>query len=900
MKKTGLLTILCLAVLTQCELWNKPLVAPLKEKVDELTSIKSIFISKYPKKNAFQTGVDVDKVPQSAEDWAGPDYELELSGMNGMDEARVLVPGLEYHVEEAGYDAGGETGETVIRKVTLVLNDTHRYGRLTAEFDIRILPPGVRIYTIVPYHDGKGNSVLAVPSSFTGNDASAGLTVDVFLYPKNGWRLDVGSVPSYGFTQPGGGNDYTEIDEAPYRFTANEDLITRLGAGNEIHLYAEFIKPVLELSDSNGDFKKFYSEGDEAGQLSLLAAAVGDAKTGDTITVMSDIELNGVITVEEKSLTIRPYGEAGSRDVTIKRGDSSYTGSLFTVKEGSVLTLKGKGTRRLVVDGAMSAGTGAAALVSVTGGSLAIGDGAILQNNKTNGTGGGVYLADGLFTMSGGVISGNMAEGENGFGGGVYLADGLFTMSGGEISGNKAKPFGGGLHLGGGKAEIYGGKIRGNSAEYASGVLSWGGGGGVHVRGGSLIVGSSAAIEGNSVPNGGGGGVAVSGSGYFEMNGGEISGNSTNHSWISGGGVILFDGDSADSPVFRLGGGLIRENESESASTSASLPGAGVFFHTGTFSMEGGALIAQGNDIFLGEDKYIDISGPLSGTEAAQSTLSPDAYSAGRKVLDGDSAYVSAAGGRFVLDKPGWSIVAGTLSAAVTGGTVSFGTVGNDVYETHTFTASGTFSSGIEINGASLLLVGGGGGGGGAGGGGAGGFLVVENKTLSAGAYPVQVGNGGAGSLTAGINGGDSTFDGYTAYGGGGGGAYVNGDERNGLGGSGATGGNSKSGSGGGGGGGTGSTNGGAGIFATNYGGGGGGGAGGAGGDAKAGAGGAGGSGTVSAIRGGTYAVGGTGSVQGAQAAPANTGNGGDGGYSASGAAGGSGIIVLRFPVSQP
>ncbi len=93
----------------------------------------------------------------------------------------------------------------------------------------------------------------------------------------------------------------------------------------------------------------------------------------------------------------------------------------------------------------------------------------------------------------------------------------------------------------------------------------------------------------------------------------------------------------------------------------------------------------------------------------------------------------------------------------------------------HTFTEDGTF----EIPNSTyvdVLLVGGGGGGGNgygaAGGGGAGGMLVLEHVTLLAGKHPVTVGAGGRGGIRNredGEDGGNTVFNGRTAYGGGGG-----------------------------------------------------------------------------------------------------------------------------------
>ena len=106
---------------------------------------------------------------------------------------------------------------------------------------------------------------------------------------------------------------------------------------------------------------------------------------------------------------------------------------------------------------------------------------------------------------------------------------------------------------------------------------------------------------------------------------------------------------------------------------------------------------------------------------------------------------------------------------------------GNQVYDfglyrVHKFTSSGTFNVQDTQNDAKMdfMIVGGGGGGGCSdgncsnGGGGAGGLVYKSNVSISVGNYPVVVGSGGAGYYnqdTKGDNGGDSSFNGFTALG---------------------------------------------------------------------------------------------------------------------------------------
>lgn len=138
---------------------------------------------------------------------------------------------------------------------------------------------------------------------------------------------------------------------------------------------------------------------------------------------------------------------------------------------------------------------------------------------------------------------------------------------------------------------------------------------------------------------------------------------------------------------------------------------------------------------------------------------------------------------------PSSNSVSKTVVSAPTGGSIS----NSGGYRIHTFTGASTFTTSFELTGVEALIVAGGGGGGAdnAGGGGAGGLLYYGAETpktpngaaftLSAGSYPVSVGNGGNGVIQNGgsvgggaplaDNGGNSSFNGNTAIGGGRGGS---------------------------------------------------------------------------------------------------------------------------------
>jgi len=94
-------------------------------------------------------------------------------------------------------------------------------------------------------------------------------------------------------------------------------------------------------------------------------------------------------------------------------------------------------------------------------------------------------------------------------------------------------------------------------------------------------------------------------------------------------------------------------------------------------------------------------------------------------------------------------------------------------YAYHTFTSTGSFIPSQKITGAEYLVIAGGGGGSinEAGGGGAGGLLNPVSQTLNSGTvYTALVGSGGATAGTNGVRGSSSIFSTFTTVGGGGGG----------------------------------------------------------------------------------------------------------------------------------
>ncbi len=205
----------------------------------------------------------------------------------------------------------------------------------------------------------------------------------------------------------------------------------------------------------------------------------------------------------------------------------------------------------LTFDGGSFLNFGASIILNYRG-TLNLYDGVTLKNNWSEYGGAGVYN-EGIFSMYGGSIVSNIAYGT---GGGV------------ENNGYWGAP---------GVVNIYGGEIAYNQS--LDGTFQWGGYGG---------------------------GVANEGSGTLNMFGGSIHNNESEY---VGGGVFYGIETSHTQHLagtFNMSGGTISDNSVASGGI-----GSGVY-SDGTFTMEGGALIQAGNEVYLASNAVITVTGALT------------------------------------------------------------------------------------------------------------------------------------------------------------------------------------------------------------------------------------------------------------------------------------------------
>ena len=227
--------------------------------------------------------------------------------------------------------------------------------------------------------------------------------------------------------------------------------------------------------------------------------------------------------------------------------------------------------------------------------------------------GAGVEIHNGTFKMYGGTISDNYEEnaGSNYGGGGVCAhSSGTFTMYGGTINNNHSVTDAGGVTVVGGAMNIYGGTIRDNTADNN--------GGGIWTNINGFIISGNSVIENNTAVKGGGVYYGSSSNTMTISESARISGNTATRY----GGGIYFDKEG----TLTMNGGSITGNTTTG-------DGGGVYFNGNTFNISGNLDISGNkkagadNNVYLPTNKYITISGALTGSNPIGVTTekTPDA-----------------------------------------------------------------------------------------------------------------------------------------------------------------------------------------------------------------------------------------------------------------------------------
>lgn len=277
-------------------------------------------------------------------------------------------------------------------------------------------------------------------------------------------------------------------------------------------------------------------------------------------------------------------------------------GYMIELKDASAsLTLKD-----VVIDGAeySVAAENAAETDSIikaaSGGTIVLQSGAILENNKAAQFGSGILAINGVeITMEDGAVIRNNTNRNYELGGGILLGNGsTFTMNGGEISGNTANG-GGGVAIIGSTMVMNGGKISNNSTYKTTGQGSYGAG---------VYVADYANASGGDI-------LFKPKPASFEMNGGKITGNKA---LDYGGGILTFPQQGEKITININKNGEISENQVTKGSGGA----IAAFFGVTELNVNGGTLTKNsaknyGGGVFLYQATNATISkGMISENKA--------------------------------------------------------------------------------------------------------------------------------------------------------------------------------------------------------------------------------------------------------------------------------------------
>ncbi|MDR0444435.1 MAG: InlB B-repeat-containing protein, partial [Treponema sp.] len=215
----------------------------------------------------------------------------------------------------------------------------------------------------------------------------------------------------------GSGVDDAALAAASTRFAVT-DALWKVDTDGTL----QAVNPVAQLG--NG---KYPTLADAIAAVPTTGKSVDDPTP---ITIVADITLTAAIPstgtgiVAGKHIKLIP--DSSNRSIT--RG-TGFTAAFFTITADASLTIEGSGGKTLTLDGnksVVTTSTGALVHLNNANARLVMKDGAVLKNNRAS-NGGGVYVQNGIFDMSGGEISGNTAVTN---GAGVNFTAGTFTMSG--------------------------------------------------------------------------------------------------------------------------------------------------------------------------------------------------------------------------------------------------------------------------------------------------------------------------------------------------------------------------------------------------------------------------------------------------------------------------------------
>lgn len=348
-----------------------------------------------------------------------------------------------------------------------------------------------------------------------------------------------------------------------------------------------------------------------------------------TVFLLRDKEIDTTITIPSEVSFFGENGAILSRAATLTESMLNITGN---VSLGSSLYGYDDSTA-LYIDGA-SVAAAKSAIVVASNATLHIQEGVCIRNCATSTTtvrGAAVSSTGGTISMEGGKLSTNISKS---VAGGIYIQDGILTVSGGVFENNEGTQ-GGAIYNNNSEVIISGGTFTGNIAKgqfFGGGAVS---GYGVY---------STTTVTGNAVftANAGeeGGALCVRNYGTIKIDGGSFK---NNRAYSMGGALYIEDGSEAF-----ITGGLITENYSDKSLGNA-------VYNNGDFTIGGAGKIYPDNDVYLPSGKYITVNDRLSCSGYA-AKITPQNYTEGTKVINGSEMISNYS--KFSLTDTSWRILA--------------------------------------------------------------------------------------------------------------------------------------------------------------------------------------------------------------------------------------------------
>ena len=380
---------------------------------------------------------------------------------------------------------------------------------------------------------------------------------------------------------------------------------------------------VIYVSESGDDS----AAGDENAPLKTIGAAFTKAADGDTICLLSDIQLTGkLVLTGDKSVTLAGKAGETAKKITCQKASSSDDYMIEVGVEYGTATATNLTLENVTVD---AEGQDIRCIRVCPESQLILENGATVCNGRavhsdgstgTNDWGGGIVVDSNakLIMNDGSAVTGCSAE----QGGGIYLS-GEMELNGGTISGNTAV---GDYYRPGITQSAHGGAIliRANRADYDE----------------SYAVPAKLTMTGGNIQNNKaasdrrafGGAVAILGTSKntvdltneFIMTGGTISGNTAGY----GGAISVYAADrywNGNASVKISGNAEITQNTGRNGGGAIALWTSKADNYTSTVEMSGGTIsenetFSKGGGVFLyGKgDSFYMTDGIISDNEAKQ------------------------------------------------------------------------------------------------------------------------------------------------------------------------------------------------------------------------------------------------------------------------------------------